>query len=872
MSRETPMIRQYREIKDQNRDKILFFRVGDFYEMFYEDAKIGARELEITLTSRETGKDHHVPLAGFPYHALDSYLGRLIERGYKVAICDQVEDPKLAKGLVKREIVRVITPGTVIESALLDEKTNNYLVAVYGSHGSFGLATVDVSTGDFFLADIRGKRAGQMLSDELFRLCPAEIIVNESAAAGSALADALSRLPERVSVNPMGEKNFAAAKAKAVTLAQFGVQSLESLGCAGMPAAVAAAGAALCYLQENQQSSLSHLRRPTIYAAQGFMALDSATRRNLELTRTIRGESKQGSLLWVLDKTRTAMGGRLLRRWLEQPLLNMDAVNRRLDAVEELAGTVQLLEDLNSLLERAYDLERLMGRINCGSANARDLVALRGTLDVLPAVRHMLEAGGGEQLKSLAGRLPQLESLASFLKAAIVDEPPLGIKEGGVINAGFHPEVDRLRRDCGDGREYILGLEQRERERTGIKSLKVGYNRVFGYYIEITRANDHLAPDDYLRKQTLANAERYLTPELKEYEALVLGAEEKICALEYDIFLEVRGKAAAYTHAIQEAADVIANIDVFASLARVARDNRYIRPLVDDSDVIEIRDGRHPVVEKVLKEQLFVANDTNLDGSKRRILIITGPNMAGKSTYMRQVALIVLLAQIGSFVPAKKARIGLVDRIFTRIGAADDLVGGQSTFMLEMSEVANILHGATSRSLVLLDEVGRGTSTFDGISIARSVVEYLQRRVKARTLFATHYHELTSLADELDGVINLATAVKERGEDILFLHKVVAGSVDRSYGIQVARLAGLPPQVIDRARELLAVLECTQAGVMAETAAAAEPGQLQLFVPDPELASVLDVLENTDIMTTTPLEAMQFLYRLQQALKKGERP
>ncbi len=862
------MIRQYREIKEKNKDKILFFRVGDFYEMFYEDAKTGARELEITLTSRETGKDHHVPLAGFPYHALNTYLGRLIERGYKVAICEQVEDPKLVKGLVKREIVRVITPGTVTESTMLDEKTNNYLTSIHCGRNSFGLATVDVSTGEFFVTETRGKKAAAMLADELFRLGAAEIIANEASTAAGVLTEAVDRLLTKTPVNYLGEKYFSRQKAKEVLLSQYGLQSLESLGCDAMPSAVCAAGAVIRYLQENQQNSLSHLQRPRIYAIEGFMALDAATRRNLELTRTIRDDSKKGSLLWVLDRTRTAMGGRMLRRWLEQPLLDVKAINMRLGTVEEMAAGLPLLDDLSAMLDDTYDVERLVGRVNYGSANARDLLALRRTLAVLPLLREKLTAAGGPQCDALAKELPRLDKLTDFLESAIADDPPLGVKEGGLIASGFHPEVDRLRRACTDGREYIAGLEQRERERTGIKSLKVGYNKVFGYYLEVTRANAHLVPDDYQRKQTLVNAERYLTPELKEYEALVLGAEEKINALEYDIFLEIRAKVAGFTRVLQEAADVLARIDVFVSLARVARDNRYVRPEVDNEDTIEIKDGRHPVVERVLKEQLFVANDTMLDGRDSRILIITGPNMAGKSTFMRQVALIVLLAQIGSFVPAKKARIGLADRIFTRIGAADDLVGGQSTFMLEMSEVANILHGATPRSLVLLDEVGRGTSTFDGISIARAVVEHLQHKVKARTLFATHYHELTALAQELEGIINLATAVKERGEDIVFLHKVVPGSVDRSYGIQVARLAGLPFRVTERARALLATLESVQSGAANEAAASAEGGQLQLFLPDQELVSILETLESADIMTTTPLEAMQLLYRLQQALKK----
>lgn len=866
MKTETPMIRQYNEIKEKNRDKILLFRVGDFYEMFFEDAKIGARELEITLTSRETGKDNHVPLAGFPYHALNAYLGRLIERGYKVAICEQVEDPKLAKGIVRREIVRVITPGTVTETTLLDEKSNNFLVAVYLGKSGCGLAAVDVSTGEFSVTESTGRQSAKFLADELCRLRPAEILINENSREDSVFTSALVRLGFPVAVNPYGERHFHLKHAQETLLAQFKAACADSLGCAGLHAAVSAAGAAVAYLRENQQGSLAHLHRPSVYSPDGYMVLDTATRRNLELTRTIRDERKYGTLLWVLDKTKTAAGGRLLKRRLEQPLLDTVSVEHRLDTVAELAGHFALLEDIRELLEGVYDLERLLGRVHCENANARDLVALCATLEVLPLVRAKL-LEGGQMLQALAARVPELGNVSSCLREALTEEPPFSLREGGLLRDGFHPEVDRLRHLLRHGRDDILAMEQRERERTGIKSLKVGFNKVFGYYIEITRANAHLVPDDYTRKQTLANAERFITPELKEYESSVLGAEEKLCALEYEIFVEVRDFVAGYTAGIQEAASVLAELDVCQSLAKTAVENRYTRPVVDDSDEIEIVDGRHPVVERVLKDELYVPNDTRLDRDRQRVLLITGPNMAGKSTYMRQTALIVLMAQVGSFVPARKARIGLVDRIFTRIGAADDLVGGQSTFMVEMSEVAHILSRATEKSLVILDEVGRGTSTFDGISIARAVVEYLCQKVGARTMFATHYHELTDLAEQFPVVKNMATAVKERGEEIVFLHKVVPGSVDHSYGIQVARLAGLPQKVIERAREILISLETPERAVR-ETAAA-EAEQLRLFAPDPALARAMDEIEETDLMTTTPLEAMQLLYKLQQALKKG---
>ncbi len=860
------MIRQYREIKEKNRDKILLFRVGDFYEMFYEDARVGARELEITLTSRETGKGHFVPLAGFPCHALETYLARLISKGYKVAICEQVEDPRLVKGLVRREIVRIITPGTVTEAALLEEKANNYLVSIYAARQGFGLAGVDASTGDFFVLEARGARAASTLRDELCRLQPAEIITSEEAAAGTPLFDAISNLGRQPAVERQ-DILFRPKSALRALADQFGGSSVP--GLEALPLAAVAAGAAVLYLAANQKSSPNHLKLPRVIAADGFMALDAATRRNLELTRASRDGGKTGSLLWVLDKTRTAMGGRTLKRWLEQPLLDLAAINRRLDAVEELAGNMPLLSELHEILGGVYDLERLMARVDYGTANARDLLALKNSLQLLPRFSRVLQEEGGPVLKEAAATLPDLTGLTAFLEAALNPDPPLSLKEGGLLADGFNGDVDRLRRARRRGRDDIAALEQRERERTGIKSLKVGYNKVFGYYIEVTKPNVHLVPADYQRKQTLAGAERYLTPELKEYEDLVLGAEEKVCALEYEIFLEIRARVAGYTPLVQEAASVLSEVDAFASLAQVARENRYVRPIVHSGDEIEICEGRHPVVEKVMPAgRLFVANDTRLDGKEHRILVVTGPNMAGKSTYMRQTALIVLLAQAGSFVPAKSARIGLVDRIFTRIGAADDLVGGRSTFMMEMSEVAGILQHATARSLVLLDEVGRGTSTFDGLCIARAVVEYIYHRLKARTLFATHYHELTGLALEMPGVFNLATAVKEKGEDIIFLHKVIPGSADRSYGIQVARLAGLPALVIERAKALLLSLEAAGAPVIREAAPAQEGCQLQLFVPGPEMQAALENLKQADLMTTTPLEAIQLLYALQQALKK----
>lgn len=867
MGKETPMIKQYKAIKEKNKDKILLFRVGDFYEMFFEDAKIGAKELEIALTSRETGKGNHVPLAGFPYHALNSYLGRFIERGYKVAICEQVEDPKLAKGLVKREIVQVITPGTVTETALLQEKSNNYLVSVYLKSNGMGLAAVDVSTGEFIVTEARGRKAAKTLIDELYRLKPAEILVNDSGKDSDSFKEAILRLGGRQTVNPRRDTDYSFVLAEKTLLEQFHVRNLESLDCADLKFAVLAAGCALIYLRNTQKKGLSHIHKPSVYNPEGYMVLDATARRNLELVRTIRDGQKYGTMLWVLDKTKTAMGGRLLKKWLEQPLLDLAEINKRLDTVEEILADFSLENELAAHLDEIYDLERLLGRVHCENAHARDLLSLCSTLSVLPRIIEVLSRGG-RRLAALAAGMPNLTSLAAYLKAALADDPPLVLHNGGLIRKGFNAEVDRLREISRKGRKGILEIERQERERTGIKSLKIGYNKVFGYYIEVSRVNLHLVPQDYIRKQTLANAERYITQELKDFENTVLNAEEKVCSLEYEIFLEIRQHVARHTADIQKAAALVAEIDVYRSLARVAREYNYVRPRVTDGTAVTITDGRHPVVERVMQDKMFVPNDTVLSPESQQILLITGPNMAGKSTYLRQTALIVLMAQIGSFVPARQAEIGIVDRIFTRIGAADDLVGGQSTFMVEMSEMANILNQATEKSLIILDEVGRGTSTYDGMSIARAIIEYLCKKIKARTLFATHYHELADLADEFPLVKNYTTAIKERGEEIIFLHKVIPGSINHSYGLQVARLAGIPQNVIARAREVLLELEKGNFS-RRETAAASEETQMRLFQANPALSAALAEIGTADFLTITPLESMQLLYKLQQALKKG---
>lgn len=819
------MMQQYLAIKQEHPDAILFFRLGDFYEMFMDDAILASKELEITLTGREGGGEERIPMCGVPYHAVDGYLAKLIEKGYKVAICEQVEDPKLAKGIVRREVIRVVTPGTVLAHNMLEEKSNNYLVCIAKDADKLGLAATDISTGLFQATEISAAGGYVKLLDEISRLLPAEVLVDSVLWEDKTLIARLSNQGRRpVSLHKPAA--FRPKDAEARLCRHFQTQSLDGFGLKGWAAGIRAAGALLDFLLETQKQDPVQLTGLTTYSTEAFMVLDSATRRNLELTATLREGSRKGSLLDVLDYTVTAGGARLLKNWLEQPLISLPVIQDRLGATEEFFQNHFLRGDLRGLCREIYDLERLTSRICFGSANARDLIALKGSLAVLPGIKQLLARVKSPKLQTLSSDLDALADIHELLQSAIHPEPPFSLREGGLINPGYHEEVDRLRLASKEGKQWIAGLETRERERTGIKSLKVGYNKVFGYYIEITKSNYDLVPEDYLRKQTLANAERFITPDLKEYESLVLGAEDRVVELEYRLFVEIREKVAAQARRLLDTAAIVGQLDVLASLAEAAVKGNYKKPQVRESAEIHITGGRHPVVEQMLDGQWFVPNDTHLDNEDNRLIILTGPNMAGKSTYMRQAALLVLMAQIGSFVPADQAVIGVVDRIFTRVGASDDLATGQSTFMVEMNEVANILNHATARSLVILDEIGRGTSTFDGMSIAWAVAEYIlnPRRIGAKTLFATHYHQLTQLAELHSGVQNHSVAVKEKGEDIIFLRQVIPGPADRSYGIQVARLAGLPREVITKAQAILEVLE-KQAGpedAVAEAAAGLE--------------------------------------------------
>ncbi|MDA8234142.1 MAG: DNA mismatch repair protein MutS [Clostridia bacterium] len=886
----TPMMQQYLTIKQQYRDCILFFRLGDFYEMFFEDAEEASGVLEITLTGRDGGLEQRIPMCGVPYHSADNYIARLVDRGYKVAICEQVEDPREAKGIVKRDVVRVITPGTILDTNVLDEKLHNYIVSITWGEG-YGLAVADVTTGFFGVTQLTGQRAERRLVDELGRLNPAEIVLDDRLEQENLVQ--YLRSMNKVALSFYPAASFREQTAVETLCRHFGTRSLDGYGCREYPLGTCAAGALLDFLHTTQKNDLNHLNRLNVYSTSNFMFLDSATRRNLELTRTIRDGSRKGTLLWVLDNTVTAMGGRLLKNWLEQPLIEAEAIRGRLEANSELAGDTLLRTELLETMEEIYDLERLVGRVAYGTANARDLVALKVSLAALPKLQALLTKTSGFLLQALHKELDLLEDMKNLIQEAIIDEPPFSIREGGLIKTGFHPEVDRLRSATTDGKQWIAALEARERERTGIKSLKVGYNKVFGYYIEVTRSNLGAVPDDFIRKQTLANAERYITPELKEQESVILGAEDKITQQEYEIFCQIRDTIKDQSTRIQQTAGVIARVDALCSLAEAAVRGNYTKPIITDKGKIEIKEGRHPVVEKMLQQEWFIPNDTLLDDEVNRLLIITGPNMAGKSTYMRQVALITLMAQCGSFVPATEAVIGVVDRIFTRVGASDDLATGQSTFMVEMNEVANILNNATSRSLIILDEIGRGTSTFDGLSIAWAVAEYIHdpKRIGAKTLFATHYHELTELSELHSGVQNYSIAVKEKGEDIIFLRKIIPGGADRSYGIQVARLAGLPPEVIKRSKEILLTLEAQenmgkgQRGIASakedldwpvlavnETPASPITGaaQLQLF---PEVHPVLKELAGLAVLNMTPLEALNKLFELQDRYLKdsGER-
>ena len=875
----TPMMQHYLDTKKEYPDCILFYRLGDFYEMFYEDAITVSRELEITLTGKDCGMPERAPMCGVPYHAVDHYLTRLVEKGYKVAIAEQMEDPKQAKGLVKREVIRVVTPGTNISEQALDETKNNFLMCIVYLDRIFGLAVCDVTTGEFFVTQVDTDR---MLLDELYKYMPAEIISNQAfAMSGIDAEDLKGRL--HIAMSFLSNRYFHDEICEEQLKKHFQASSLEALGLADYPAGAVAAGALLGYLHETQKISLSHLTKIRTYQPGRYMVLDTSTRRNLELTETLREKRKRGTLLWVLDQTRTAMGARMLRSFIEQPLVERNEILARQDAIEEINEEIMNREELREYLGPVYDLERLIGRIAYRSAGPRDLVALKTSLEMLPGIKVLLAGYHTALLKDLDEDLDPLTDLAEWIGRGIEDDPPITVREGGIIKEGYSEEADRLRKAKTEGKQWLTELESQERERTGIKNLRVKFNKVFGYYLEVTNSYKNLVPEDYIRKQTLTNAERYTTARLKELEDVILGAEDRLYTLEYNLFCEIRDQIAAEVLRVQKTARAIALLDVLLSLAGVAEKNRYVRPKINEKGLIDIRGGRHPVVEKMMRDELFIPNDTLLNQSDKRISIITGPNMAGKSTYMRQTALIVLMAQIGSFVPADSANIGICDRIFTRVGASDDLASGQSTFMVEMTEVANILRNATRRSLLILDEIGRGTSTFDGLAIAWAVVEHISntRILGAKTLFATHYHELTELEGSLPGVNNYCIAVKEQGDSIVFLRKIVKGGADKSYGIQVAQLAGVPDPVIQRAKEL--VEELVSADISQRTKEIAESGkkrksgsspkpdevdmnQLSFFdtVSDQDILKELDELE---LGRMTPIDALNTLYRLQNMRK-----
>lgn len=861
MTRLTPMMEQYRAIKEQYPDAILFFRLGDFYEMFFEDARVASRELEIVLTSRDGGGEAKVPMCGVPFHSADTYIARLIQKGHRVAICEQVEDPRHAKGLVRREVVKVITPGTVLDDAMLDETRNNYLVAVVDNQDIIGLAIIDVSTGEFQATEMAGPDAHNWLTGELYRLTPSECLVPAWTSRESTVYEFRDRMQSMV-ITPLDstyfEYNFAEQKLRDY----FRVKSLAELDMQSCAAGVIAAGAILAFLETTQQVHLQHIRTIRKYSSQEYLSLDLTTRHNLELTRSMREGKREGSLLAVIDCCVTAMGKRLLKSWLEQPLIDTEAINERLKAVEELLGSIALRENLRRELDAVYDMERLVARVGSGLANPRELLALKTSLKVLPAIRDMALQVETSLLRETMA-LDTMEDVYAFLDASLDDNAPLTTREGGIIKSGYHPNVDELRKLAFEGKEWLMEYEGQERERTGIKSLKVGFNKVFGYYIEVTKANLDLVPAHYIRRQTLVNAERYITDELKNYEDKVLGARERLFALEHEIYQGIREQLAGYIPRLQKVASALAQLDVLACLAESAFRYDYVRPVVDNSDGIYIKGGRHPVVERSLTGDRFVPNDTFINAGDQRYAIITGPNMGGKSTYMRQVALIAILAQMGSFVPAREARIGVLDQIFTRVGAADNLAGGQSTFMVEMVEVAHILKRATSRSLVILDEIGRGTSTFDGMSIARAVMEYICRHIRAKTLFATHYHELTGLAEEFPGIFNLSVSVKESGGTVVFLKKVLPGKADKSYGIHVASLAGIPPRVIERAEELLKQLENRGEDSGGGPAVQGKIVQLGLFQEEEPLTEELRKLNLDEIK---PVEALQLLYRWKETL------
>ncbi len=877
MTEYTPMMQHYLKTHEEYKDCILFYRLGDFYEMFFDDAKVVSKELELTLTGKSCGAEERAPMCGIPYHAAETYLTRLVKKGYKVAICEQVEDPKLAKGMVKREVTRVVTPGTTLNAQALDETKNNYImcIAYIGDH--YGISSADITTGDYYVTEVDSERK---LLDEVNKYQPTEIICNEAFyISGIDIDDMKNRMG--IVVYSLDAWYFSDETAQMTLKDHFKVRDLEGLGLADYDSGVIAAGALLKYLYETQKTTLSNLVAIHPYTTGKFMIIDSSTRRNLELVETLREKQKRGSLLWVLDKTRTAMGARTLRSFVEQPLIERAEIEERYDAIDEFNTNAITREEILEYLNPVYDLERLITRVTYQTANPRDLIAFRNSIHMLPPIKTLMSDFQSPLLKRLYEQLDTLDELYELIERSIAEEPPLTLHDGGILKEGYNEEVDRLRKAKTDGKSWLADLEAKEREKTGIKNLKIKYNKVFGYYLEVTNSFKDLVPDYFTRKQTLANAERFITPELKELEDVILGAEDKLIVLEYELFREVRQKVADEVVRIQKTAKAVAQIDVFASLATVAEQNNYCRPKLNEKGLIDIKDGRHPVVERMIQNEMFVANDTYLDNGSNRVSIITGPNMAGKSTYMRQSALIVLMAQIGSFVPAKSAKIGIVDRIFTRVGASDDLASGQSTFMVEMSEVANILRNATSNSLLILDEIGRGTSTFDGLSIAWAVVEHISnpRLLGAKTLFATHYHELTELEGKLNSVNNYCIAVKEKGDDIVFLRKIVKGGADKSYGIQVAKLAGVPDNVIERAKEIVEELSNNDITEIVQNISAegsSKRSKPKLDEVDLEQISLLDTMDNDTILNElkeldlgqmTPIEAMNKLYELQNKVK-----
>lgn len=878
MAEFTPMMQHYLQTKKENPGCILFYRLGDFYEMFFDDAVLVSRELELTLTGKSCGMEERAPMCGIPYHALDNYLSRLVNKGYKVAICEQVEDPKEAKGMVKREVVRIVTPGTNIDNMALDETKNNYIMSIAFVDDKYGIAVADVTTADFLVTELDSKK----LLDEIYKYNPSEIVCNEAfLVSGFPLDEIRERL--HLVVSSLDAVYFDEKLSTDLLLKHFKTNSLESLGLREFEIGTIAAGALLKYLYEIQKSSLEHMTHIRPYINGNYMMLDHATRRNLELVETLREKQKRGSLLWVLDKTKTAMGARTLRSYIEQPLNDYDEIIRRHKAIEEINRQMITREELREYLNPIYDLERIMTKVIYQTANPRDLLAFKTSIAMLPPIKSLLADYRGDLLRQICEDLDPLEDLHTLIDASISEDPPISVRDGDIIKDGYSEDIDHYRDAKTKGKQWLADLEIKEREKTGIKNLKVKYNKVFGYYLEVTNSYKDLVPDYFIRKQTLANAERYFTPELKELEDTILGAEDKLTTLEYEYFREIREHIASQIERIQKTAKAVANLDVFLSLAYVAETNHYCKPRMNKKGIIDIKSGRHPVVEKMIPNDMFIENDVYLDNQKHRVSIITGPNMAGKSTYMRQVALIVLMAQIGSFVPAKEANIGIVDRIFTRVGASDDLASGQSTFMVEMNEVANILRNATSHSLLILDEIGRGTSTFDGLSIAWAVVEYISdtKLLGAKTLFATHYHELTELEGKLDGVNNYCIAVKENGDDIVFLRKIIPGGADKSYGIQVAKLAGLPDTVIERAKQIVEELSTndiveTARNIAAQSGdnAAKKPekldevdlGQMSLF-DTVKNDDIIKELEELDITNITPMEALNKLDELQSKVR-----